>query len=111
MPRQDFPLAAAGNYRVYTDSQNFVLVHAASAIEALQSSGMANVCKIERDSIDLMRVFSPNDWTSGAPAKEEQAPVAAAPAPQNEAATGSEQAKETVEVPLSNEEVGKLLNN
>lgn len=106
MPRHDVPLANAGNYRVYSDDRNFKLVHAASALEALKLSGLDSARKVLRDSIDLTAVFSLGDWSFDKPA-----PIDAAAAGEAPAATTESSAKETVEVPLSGDEVGKLLNN
>lgn len=77
MPRQQ-PQAAAGNYRVYTPDGNFVMVHAMNAIEALRNCGVPNVARIERDSLDLTKVFAPNAWETESEASQ--------PAPENAAA-------------------------
>lgn len=104
MPRQSFPQAVAGNYRVYSDASHFITVNATSAIQALQSSGLADACKIERDSLDLTSVFSPKDWTLDEP--ETSTPDLQTTA--QEAGVDADAAKQTVEVPLTQEEVNNL---
>lgn len=107
MPRKDIPQPASGSYRVYKNAKEFVVVEAGSALEALQVSGVQTPHKIERDSIDYIRVLSPSAWDSFGP--QTAAPVA--------------EAKETVliespaapaavpETSLSNDDVNKLLNS
>jgi hypothetical protein len=107
LPKRDFPQLAMGNYRVYKNTSEFLLVAAGTALEAMQASGLTQVYKIERDHMDQHTVLSPNSWKAQvaveeaavvAPAVEVAQPVAAAPV------------EPAAEVPLSNDDVNKLLN-
>jgi hypothetical protein len=66
LPRKDVPQAEISNYRVYSDSKNFVMITALSALEALQSSAISSPYKIQRDSLDLTKVFDPKAWFNAA---------------------------------------------
>lgn len=112
LPHKAFPVADAGSYRVYSDGAKFIRVTAMNALEAMQSSGVDTPLKIERDSLDLTRVFGPKDWDAHVPAGD-AAPAVAETAAAPEAPAAEEPAagqKDTVEVPLSNDEVSKLLD-
>lgn len=117
MPRKDIPQPASGSYKVYKNAKEFVVVEAGSALEALQVSGVPLAYKIERESIDSIRVLGFTDW-----AQEPKPEVAKEAAPA--AATTDTSQKETVLIPsqetaaapptaeaLSNDDVNKLLNS
>jgi len=87
LPKQSpFLNMGAGQYKVYKDSKEFVTVVAASALEAIKSSGCEQVYRIERDSLDKNYIL---DSTKAAdlflkkeqPAQAAAVPVAAAEAP------------------------------
>lgn len=104
LPHKNFPQAGMGTYRVYSDDKNFVMVSAMNAIEALAASKMEQVIRIQRDSLDLTTVFSPKDWTKDAGSLSNAAPEA-------EMEKKDLQPINTVEVPLSNDDVENLLKN
>ncbi len=51
LPRKELAPEVMHRYRVYAEG-TFKLVEAASALEALKQTGLANVTRVERDSID-----------------------------------------------------------
>lgn len=53
LPHKEVPHLVGTRYRVYSDSKNYTLVEAGSALEAIQASGMKNVHKVLRDTIML----------------------------------------------------------
>ena len=116
LPRKDFPMANASQYRVYTDEAHFTIVQALSALEALRTSGVWSPYKIERESLDLTQVFNPQHWFSdmpAAPAVSEPAAAVEVPSANTEpvvAASEEVAEKSVVELPLSNDDVDKLLN-
>ena len=60
LARADMPAGTAGQYRVYSDSKNYKRIEAASAVSALELSGMANAFKIERESMYKASLILPN---------------------------------------------------
>jgi hypothetical protein len=116
MPRKDIPQPATGRYRIYKDARQYITVDADSALEALQQSGVGNAVKIERESIDYIRVMHASEW-SNMDMPQTMAPQAQPmpqvvpenmPAPQ---ATAAEPQAIASDAPLSNDDVSKLLNS
>ena len=123
IPRKEVPLTT-NRYRIYKDAKDFIVQEAASALEALQKSGLQQALRIERDNlfgtniIDLEKIAIAPPALSQAAAAAPAAPEADKPAEAREAAKAEaprEAVKETSkevpqETPLSTEDVDKLLN-
>lgn len=103
IPRKDPSRTGNARYRVYKDADNFSLVVAETALEALKASGLEQAYRVERDSIDSVAVLDMKAWAALTEMADKPAPAAspdAAAAPPPKA-----------EDPLSNDDVNKLLNN
>ena len=127
MARADFSTdVLSGYYRVYTDKQNFKMIQATSALEALEQSGFRHAFKIEREDLLKYNLLSPPFWQSQNHASQDAAaqpvvmetpaepaatvatePAAAAAEPSAEPAPAAAASAET----LSNDDIDKLLNN
>lgn len=102
------PPGLVGNYRVYKDLDEFIVVQAHSATEALQLSKLPEARRIQRLSLDSSRVFAPDALSIDAPA-EAKAP-AAGESPEKTVSPATE-TKDDEAAPLSGEEVDQLLKN
>jgi hypothetical protein len=60
LARTSIPAALIGLYRIYTDNKNFKLVQADSAVTALETSGLLEAFKIEREAIHKNTLIAPN---------------------------------------------------
>ena len=58
IPSKDIPYEGK-RYRVYKNEREFILVNAASALEAIRNSGIQNIYKLDLESLDKMRVMDP----------------------------------------------------
>lgn len=132
LPRKDLALDLNRRYRLYRESGEIIAVDATTALEALQASGLTDVKRIERDSIDANNVLEGEVWK-----KDEQsvknaestvvsvdAAVQTAPEGALQELPGTEKPSPIPEValqelpaaeqppqePLSGDEVNKLLN-
>jgi hypothetical protein len=56
-PRMELPHLIASRYRIYSDANNYTLVEAESALQAMESSGVTNIFRIQRESILLRRII------------------------------------------------------
>lgn len=106
IPRKELSQSAIENYRVYKSANDYVVVPAQTALEALKASGLPVAYKIERDKIDLDKVLTPNAWATSAKIEEGSGPPPPAATPEI-TATVSAPATDT---PLSSDDVNKLLN-
>jgi hypothetical protein len=109
----DIPRLLEGSYRVYKSYREYVVVSAESALEALQLSGLDNVHKIERESMDNISVLSASAWhekkavpanLTGQPAEKKDTILVTVPESMPPAAAEPPQE-------LSDDEVNKLLKN
>lgn len=75
LARAEMPAALSGQYRVYIDATNYKHVEACSAVEAIILSGLANVVKIERESLHKSRLIMPK-YSAAAGAVAEIPPAA-----------------------------------
>jgi hypothetical protein len=82
-----------GVYRVYKDCKDFVMVPAASALEAIKSSGCEQIYRVERESMDNNYVLAPGKAAEMLLAKEQPVAAAETPAPAAEAAAPAEAPK------------------
>jgi len=69
LARAEMPASLAGQYRVYSDHKTFKLVHAISAVGALEASGLMQAVKIEREDLYKQTLIKPN-FASAEPAAE-----------------------------------------
>ncbi len=77
IPQKGIPNNSVVRYRIYKDADNFVIVQAATALEAYESSGVKDAVKIERERLDGQAVLGMGTWKEAVAAA---APVADAPA-------------------------------
>ena len=117
IPRKDLPQLGT-RYRVYKDPENFILVEAASALEALKACGMEPVHRIERDTIHLNNVLNVQALAeapaAAAPPTAETPAATATPPPTAETPAAAPPPAATPPAdaaPLSPEDVNKLLQN
>lgn len=103
LPRKDLPQQMVSRYRVYKDPENYDIIEAISALDALKASGKEEVYKVERDTLKLYNVLDRQTIINSMdPTPAGDAPaVAAAPAAP---------VLPTNETPLSSDQVDKLLN-
>jgi len=81
LPKQSpFLGTGAGQYKVYKDSKEFIMVAAASALEAIQSSGCVQVYRVERESLDRNYILDSGKAADLFLKKEKPADSAATPA-------------------------------
>lgn len=121
LPRRDTPQLLVSRYRVYSDARNYVMVEAENAMEALKLSGQKQAQRIERDILFFNNVLNPGTFDAE---QVEEVPQAVVPQPVIEepvplVTAASEPALLPVDeplapvvasdVPLSDEEVNKLL--
>jgi hypothetical protein len=111
LPHKDVPHLMGSHYRVYSDYNNYKVIAAESALEALQASGIEKPYKVERDTILLYNLLnlgnnvSPDAVSAMPPANDTQ-PAAVAPTETQQDAPAN------VDVPaaeLSNNDIDKLL--
>ncbi|NBX03559.1 MAG: hypothetical protein EBR02_05805 [Alphaproteobacteria bacterium] len=62
IPRKSLPLAGGCRYRVYETAQNFKIVDAATAMEALSACGLTYAYKILRDDPMNENLLSHDAW-------------------------------------------------
>ncbi len=137
IPFEHLPLARAessavldGAYRIYTDAKNYTTIQAASAIEALEMSGIHYAFKIKRENLYACNLLNPKSWDKAVPLPAENMMAASAPVeniaveavaevaaesvsePVAEAPAVEAAAAEAAEAPaaLSNDDIDKLLN-
>lgn len=121
LPRKVQAQSSSGKYRVYSDATNFKQVDAASALEALQASGLKEAYRIERDSINnkvTIETLAEEKPAEAAKPAQTAAPAASAPAEQTVAAPAAaaapaappEAKPATPQAPLSKDDVNKLLD-
>jgi len=123
LPRRSVTDILVSRYRVYKDPDNYTLVDADNAQDAIKNCGMEKVHRIERDSIYLdnilnMKVLAPvQDMLVIAPAVNvaTKPPLPAIEAPQQAAPVEPQQDIQPLppaaDAPLSSDEVSKLLGN
>ena len=119
LARTALPEVTGGQYRVYRDAANFALITAESALQALELSGFGHAYKIQRTSLFMNNLITPQYWEvdpatqpmqadkpvpvqAAEPAAEPALAEAAPPETPTEAPSGEE--------PLSNQDIDKLLN-
>lgn len=107
LPKRELPQWTASNYRVYKNVNEYVVIEASTALEAMQASGVTPVYKIERDGLNYITVLEPNTWKTEPAAEAQAIPAEAATPAAAEAAPAQAPVPET---PLSNDDVNKLLN-
>ncbi len=56
LPRKEVPQFMGSHYRVYSDAENFIVIEAPNALEAMKISGMQKAFRIQRDIIMLHRI-------------------------------------------------------
>ncbi len=98
------------HYRVYSDHENFKVVAATSAQEAMENSGIKNPLKVERETMLLYSLINLGGNPSVGAASEPLPSNSPAPAATTE--TTTEAISENAEVAaaaLSNNDVDKLL--
>lgn len=111
MPRKDIPQPEAGSYRVYKNINDYIVVEAGSALEALQASGMDAVYKVQRESLDSVRVLSLSAWSAMAAKEAADQTTPAAQADQKTPVADKAPAQAHASAELSSDEVNKLLNS
>jgi hypothetical protein len=96
LPRKEMTVTAASRYRIYDNVDHFTTVTANTALEAIQSSGLKKVYKIQRDRLDDVNILEMEFWKREDTQKQEQAapqagetPAAAEPPPSETAAPSS----------------------
>lgn len=89
IPQKGIPNSSVTRYRIYKNDKEFVVVQAATALEAFEASGVKDAVKIERERLDAQSVLGMETWkqepAANAPAADAaahaaEAPAAAAPA-------------------------------
>jgi hypothetical protein len=75
LPKKD-SLSTAGSYRVYKDATDFTMIAASTALEAMKTSGMEAIYKIERYDLSSNNVLDPK-MSADILLKDEKAPEAA----------------------------------
>ncbi len=91
LPNKAAPLGMGeGTYKIYKTAEEMIFVKAKSALEAIKNSGVDNIYRVERDSLDknyLLSLARGSEIILGvggdpaaAPAAPEAAAAAAAPA-------------------------------
>jgi hypothetical protein len=110
LPRKEVPHLMGTHYRVYSDHENFKVVAATSAQEAMENSGIKNPLKVERETMLLYSLINLGGNPSVGAASEPLPSNSPAPAATTE--TTTEAISENAEVAaaaLSNNDVDKLL--
>jgi len=117
---KEIPGLAVNKYRVYSGHDQYVMVEAANAQAALETSGVANPLRVLRDTIYLENVLPLDkigvknveaEVVEPAPAAASEASPAVEPmAEEPDQVVEPAQAAETDKSTLSNDDVEKLLN-